>query len=164
MENKNQYYYPYVEDIRIGWEGEVNWNRGYEETYTPEIVKLRDETGAYLKELHELTIAIDDGYAEARTPFLTKEKIEAEGWEKENILIEEEDEDILAEGLSYHISEDRWFEMHFLPNNEICIIEKYYRNQVTQCWNKRFEGYCPTINEFRTLMRWFNIKKEDGKE
>lgn len=159
MENKNQYYYPCREDIREGYECEINNERLREGAgWYAASVGLGYENITFSRALTEVDLK------GIRVPFLTKEKIEDEGWEKENILIEEEDEDILAEGLSYHISEDRWFEMHFLPNNEICIIEKYYRNQVTQCWNKRFEGYCPTINEFRTLMRWFNIKKEDGKE
>jgi hypothetical protein len=158
MKNKEKYYYPFIEDIRIGWEGEVNWSLGYSDEYVKEVVKLMDETGAYLEALGELTIAMDDGYAEARTPFLTKEQIEAEGWihiggfwwewpVKNTIEVEEFSNRTLD------------FRLNFSGADKYLIIKAYERNSFD--WETVFAGPCPTINELRTLMRWFKIKKDE---
>lgn len=79
MENK--YYTPDIEDIRIGYEGEINWSRGYSETFVPFKITVQNEDFAYTGLLSEIVDAMDDGYAEVRTPYLTKKQIEAEGWE-----------------------------------------------------------------------------------
>lgn len=152
MENKEQYYYPCVEDIRIGWEGEVNWARGYVEIYDPEIVRLKDEDGTYLSDLEELTIAIDDGYAEARAHFLTKEQILAEGWVHEKDLVWK-NENSFAFSWPNKI-EDKTWGFKFYPDTQKIWIQF----TVTDFGITVFSGSCPTVNEFRTLCKWLKIK------
>ena len=80
MENKEKYYTPKITDIRIGYECEVNWARGYSEEFEPLNTSLKDEEGIYDPKLNDIVIAHDDGYAEFRTKYLSKEDIESEGW------------------------------------------------------------------------------------
>ena len=47
MEENNKYYTPKITDIRIGYECEVNWARGYSEEFEPLNTSLKDEEGVY---------------------------------------------------------------------------------------------------------------------
>jgi hypothetical protein len=81
---ENKYHYPSKEEIRVGWEGEINWNLGYEDTYVPITILYPDEEardGWNCNIDDVLSLAIWDRCAEIRCSFLTKEQIEAEGWE-----------------------------------------------------------------------------------
>jgi hypothetical protein len=80
------YYYPRPEEIFIGYQCEVCWTRGYDETYSPEVVRLKEENGTYVRDFENLTIAMDDGYAECRVPLLSKADIESLGWENRHDL------------------------------------------------------------------------------
>lgn len=80
MEENNKYYTPKITDIRIGYECEVNWSRGYSEEFEPLNTSLKAEEGVYDPKLDDIVIAHDDGYAEFRTKYLSKEDIESEGW------------------------------------------------------------------------------------
>ena len=80
MEENNKYYTPKITDIRIGYECEVNWSRGYSEEFEPLNTSLKAEEGVYDPKLDDIVKALDDGYAEFRTKYLSKEDIESEGW------------------------------------------------------------------------------------
>ena len=82
MANEN-YHYPSPEEIRVGWQGEINWNLGYEDTYIPLTILYPDEEardGWNCNIDDVLSLAIWDGCAEVRVPFLSEEQILAEGW------------------------------------------------------------------------------------
>lgn len=82
---KDGYYYPDAQEITLGYICQVNWGRGYTEVFEKYSPKLKEEDGAYTDELHDLLIAIDDGYAEIRVPLLSKEDIESLGWVSKDV-------------------------------------------------------------------------------
>lgn len=69
-----------------------------------------------------------------RTPYLTKKQIEAEGWE--------------------------WMTSYFYKNHKRLNYD--YASNRLWVWdmfdNKYFDGYCPSVNEFRTITKLLNIK------
>jgi hypothetical protein len=142
-----KYYYPDIEEIRIGWEGEVNDALGYKEEYIPFKIKLMDEEYAYCSNIDDLVTMIDDGYGEVRVPFLTKEQIEAEGWKYKSKSI------------------DLWFEKEgnfdMLSWTAYRAVLQYglhdhrLRIYMEDCGNEHtvFEGICPDINTFRTIIK-----------
>ena len=76
MENK--YFTPSVEDIRVGYEGEYhNWSM--DEAGVDELNYNRWEKATLNKGNVETMLKY--GIGEFRVPYLTKEQIEAEGWE-----------------------------------------------------------------------------------
>jgi len=154
MENK--YFLPDWKDITLeGYELELATPNGWVTGVFPSVLEKN-------RELDECTP--DDlqklAHAVIRVPYLTKEQIEAEGWFFCNILIEDDetDYDIIVEGFMLNLSEDHWFQMELLPDHQIKIMEKYYENELSQIWRMRYDGPCPSINEFRTLCKWFKIK------
>ena len=76
MENK--YFTPSVEDIRVGYEGEYhNWSM--DDAGVDELNYNRWEKATLNKGNVETMLKY--GIGEFRVPYLTKERIEAEGWE-----------------------------------------------------------------------------------
>lgn len=78
----NKYFTPSIEDIRVGYECEMNDARGYKDSFTPVIIGFKEAEGAYTHQISEIIHMMDDGYGEVRVPYLTKEQIEAEGWKE----------------------------------------------------------------------------------
>ena len=60
-QEKYKYYTPDIEDIRVGYEGEINWSRGYSETFVPFKITVQNEDFAYTGLLSEIVDAMDDG-------------------------------------------------------------------------------------------------------
>lgn len=152
---KDGYYYPRPEEIYIGYQCEVNWNRGYEEVYSPMVVRVKDENGAYVDDLEKLTRMMDDGCTEARVPVLSKEDIEGEGWKKTGGFwwewpIEYE---LYCDEISNRPVDWR---LNWMDATRYLRIECYERNSFE--WETAYMGPCPTVNELRYLMRLFNIK------
>lgn len=134
MENNLSYFQPQISDIHIGYEGEINWSRGYSETFVPFKITVQNEDFAYTGLLSEIVDAMDDGYAEVRTPYLTKEQIEKEGFkQQENSLICFVNKQLNI-GVGYN------FELHILKI-------------ATEDNKTLFNGYCPSINELRFLIK-----------
>jgi hypothetical protein len=153
MENK--YFKPDWKDITLeGYEIELDtWNGWVRGTF-PEVLEKNSELDEYSPDdLQKLAHGI------YRVPFLTKEQIEAEGWIPELVLTEtNEREDKFVDGYTKYLSEDHWYQLELISESEVQITEKHYRNEVAQVWKVRYSGPCPTINELRTLQRWFKIK------
>lgn len=127
-----KYYTPDIEDIRIGYECEVNNAKGYKKTFEPLCIDYKID-GGYKDEIGEIIAMIDDGYGEVRTPYLTKEQIEAEGWEWVNI-----DQCFIKNGIELYLEED----------NKIAILKQP---------EFLYQGKCKSINEFKTICKWLNI-------
>jgi|SRR5882757_2707473 len=139
MENK--YFIPSKEDIRVGYECHVQiienaqwmWDVVIDENWKCE------ENNIY--EYLEL--------GNVRVPYLTKEQIEAEGW--------------VHEGGTF-TRQDYLFELYKLEYWELNQNTKIYRkNHIRDGsgrfdWRKIFDGKIPSINEFRTLCKWLEIK------
>lgn len=146
----NKYYTPSIEDIRVGYECEIKpLNSEYD--WLP--AKLKHEKGYNGEGLYNInpfwySVIDKDGFpvkaiindlSQVRTPYLTKEQIEAEGWEivQENYCVKNQ------------------YRLSLLPNNMIHIS---VTNVSTVNMKTLFIGNCPSINEFRTICKLLNIK------
>ena len=80
MENQKEmsYYTPTIEELHIGYQCEI--------TYAKDLIGTRDEY--FFKYVVEPQYFNEGDYVAVRTPFLTKEQIEAEGW-KPNLITDE---------------------------------------------------------------------------
>jgi hypothetical protein len=137
MEN-DKYFTPDIEDLCIGYELEMNWNRAYEEKWVPIKISIQDEEFTYTDEISDIVNALDDGMSEARTAFLTKEQIEAEGWK---------------ETISHGVYQKGEFKLGYLWNTE----------EPPQIWIdyihfRKYEAECKSINEFRYICKLLKIK------
>lgn len=84
MEKENKYYTPSIKEFYVGFECEVNWNKGYENKFTPLTIDIKDKNGVYTNTLQEVIIAYDDKYAEFRVKYLDQKDIESLGWIKQS--------------------------------------------------------------------------------
>ena len=124
MENK--YYTPSIEDIRVGYQCEINKSlfNGISEGWHKFV----------FVDFEQLDVINFNGLKALRTPYLTKEQIEAEGWE-----------------VSDHIT-GVWAEYkHFTLRYEL----KTHRLEVVNINQDHcvYDGMCPSINEFRQLIK-----------
>jgi len=148
MIDKEKYYTPQLEDFYVGYECEVNWNRGYSKEFTPFLFKLGSMPHGYTREYGDALIAYDDGYAKFRTPYLTKEQIEAKGWvyinpygDRESFQFNTIDEDNNYLNYFMEVSfKDRWLKIEEMGSDSL------------------FQGECKSINEFRKITKWLGIK------
>lgn len=154
MEQQNKYYTPSIEDICVGYEGEINWDSSYNNIWTPFKIKVQDGNDAYTSELSEIVNAVHDGMSEVRTPYLTKEQIEAEGWEfspnYEGIPYDPDELGFLKE-MEDNLTQ---YLLYYNPSTHHMRIEKIY-----DCGGEGwiFRGMCPSINEFRKLCKLLSI-------
>lgn len=149
--NNELYYTPDIEDIRVGYECEIympqdiNWENYNWQKYILETKHFNNEQPYF-----PLTSKI-------RTPYLTKEQIEAEGWEfKETNKIrywyQKQSPEKGGNWHGYYIYEAKL--IHDPEMNYLKIL--YSFNAVEdECV---FEGECKSINEFRTIMKLLKIK------
>lgn len=144
---ENNYYTPELSDLHIGYECEINLGGvvGWEK----HTISMRDFE--FTKPLH------NNNLGAYRTPYLTKEQIEAEGWK------------------FLHISQDLWFE-----KEGDFDFDNFYTSKLTMHYGakahigysdlrltiiaddrgldyKLFEGMCPSINEFRKITKLIRI-------
>lgn len=125
------YFVPEITDFRIGYECEANitvfkvkdqWNPCTIRGVGPEVIE-HHKKGVY------------------RTPYLTKEQIEAEGWNKHAVIKNNWfREDIEGKGILYLTKEEEY------------IIIEDDRDGVFL-----FRGLCKSINEFRTIQKLLGI-------
>jgi hypothetical protein len=151
MENKEQYYTPQLEDFYVGYECEVNWNRGYSTEFTPFVFKLGNIPHGYTREYGDALIAYDDGYAKFRTPYLTKEQIEAESW--------------VCNGIDKFYTDCEVFQLNTIDehNNYLNYFMKVsFKDRWIQIEemgsDSLFQGEIKSINEFRKIIKWIGIK------
>ena len=132
---ENNYYTPDVSDIRIGYECEVEEITGWEK------ILIDDEGPEIFYDLHT-SIAFTK-LKKIRTLYLTKEQIEAEGWKQKEgsdcVFIHHKEE------LGVAVN----FETHWISIGN--------KDDKTRNLNKRFNGYCSSINEFRFICKLLKI-------
>lgn len=136
----NKYYTPDIEDIRVGYEYEQYHPKLYTNN-DGEIENRSTWDKNIIKEplMYGDTLSKNIEKKYIRTPYLTKEQIEAEGWEivQENYCVKNQ------------------YRLSLLPNNMIHIS---VTNVSTVNMKTLFIGNCPSINEFRTICKLLNIK------
>lgn len=167
----NQYFTPSIEDIRVGYECEWKMPKQEFDTY--------GDKSCYGWQKHTVTINDFDqhdlsdpfhnfawGGCEFRTPYLTREQIEAEGWKfkhtnKTRWWYEKDDtffECPMTTG--YQIMR---LEMVHDPEFKAIRIQAYYRGEAGYDKSEGvdlpiiFEGYCKDINTFRQICKLINI-------
>ena len=170
MEKDPKYYTPTVEDIRVGYECEIQTNFGYESfnndntIWEPIIVGFKEVDGGYSNKISDIIIGLDDGYQPIRTKYLTKEQIEENGWE--NMGIMRNGGTMLFTKL---ISKQEWYELQYCQNNKInpttniviSIIDYdpgMYGSGDSRVTKVLYNGDCKSINELRTIQSFLNIK------
>jgi hypothetical protein len=127
----NKYYTPSIEDIRVGYECECLWQRPEPKTW--DRIKITEtDTEKYLE------LSVEDVLRrvksnEIRTPYLTKEQIEAEGWRNVTHHYKKEDYNLM------------------LPYDDKYLI------RVFKGIEPIFQGHCPSINELRIITKLLGI-------
>lgn len=143
MENK--YFTPSIEDIRVGYECEVNMGLipGFREGWNKEILN-QENTAYYLK--------FGSAKSMFRVPYLTKEQIEAEGW-------------IYTEYTTVYGFHKTFYKVvdHYGVTREIELrynYETYFLSLEYDCGDRctLYEGECRCINDFRLIMKMLKIK------
>jgi len=138
--NEEKYYTPDISDLRVGYECETkDCSDSRYDNWAKTIL-----TPSFLDETYKIEGWIEQSYI--RTAYLTKEQIEAEGWEYS-----------FQEGL---------LEIHnyiFKENTSAPpILLRHYPQmkalRIIQEEQQLFKGQCPSINELRYISKLLNIK------
>lgn len=138
-----EYYTPEISDLKIGYECEICTNYGYEsfnegEEKWEKVIIGYKIPGGYNDELCDIIHGLDDGYQPVRVKYLTREQIEKEGWKIEPCFITK---------------------LKF-TKDKICLDYYPHAHKLEiYLWKetKLFDGVCPSINEFRTIINLLNI-------
>jgi len=149
MEN-NKYFTPDIEDLCVGYECEINNIHGKWESIT---ITFTNSNSFYKTDLAEVCLLVEDKYV--RVPYLTKEQIEAEGWEYKNR------------------STDLWFERkqiflrkdgYHLENIKLQYGLHDYRLKISFVYvgddeesTGAYLGECKDINTFRKIIKLLEI-------
>lgn len=139
-ENNTLYYTPDIEDIRVGYEYEA-YSEGVDEISVEDIAgwyKYKWDQGNCWRDTVDMSIGIAKKII--RTPYLTKEQIEAEGFIDQQDRSMEENSGCLFIGKNKNIR--YWFTTKRLSINGMGGI---------------FDGKCKSINEFRTICKLLGI-------
>lgn len=136
---QDKYYTPDIEDIRVGYECEYSTYDGAFHINQTDDIKIGSLTSDEVIDI--LQYCVRDGKLwQVRTPYLTKEQIEKEGWlHTGGKLLESADQTFEKEDyqLTYSTSRKR-----------LWIYKEY----------TIFNGTCSSINEFRLICKFLNIK------
>lgn len=134
LKMQNQHYTPSIEDFHVGYECETNYLKQDWKKY---IIIDEDELAWFA------TSYKHDAYpAEFRTPYLTKEQVEAEGFEH----CESRLKPLCFKKEDYHV--------YFFEDDHKIQIGK----GTPPLWmNYYFHGKCPSINDFRKITKLLGI-------
>lgn len=93
----------------------------------------------------------DKGAKRLRTPYLTKEQIEKEGWKYEPSI---------GLVIAHKFTKGDYILNWFWNDKKIFIykMKKLWPGSVNYELEPLYKGICPSINEFRTIMKLLNIK------
>ena len=142
MENK--YYTPAIEDIRLGYEAEAllpSTDSWVCDTWTPFVIdplKYSHYTPWQGDGTHFDDVVNKLSLKQIRTPYLTKEQIEAERWK-------------VTDHVSGIWAECKQFTLRY--EFLTCRLEIVNTDQE----HIIYDGYCPSINEFRQITKLLGI-------
>lgn len=141
MEN-NKYYVPDIEDIHIGYECELK----LKENSKTKWCKIIIEDGQDIEEIvRSYCYGIPN---DIRVPYLTKEQIEAEGWETEF--------NTSFDSVLFYAQRGNLFKLIY--NYDIKILDIWTNDSEDDRTVGLFRGECKSINEFRYICKLLNIK------
>lgn len=145
MENK--YYIPNIEDLRVGYLCEIhNYNEFNEDEWVGCVIGEAYNSKDSLRNRESVTLPFPELL---RTPYLTKEQIEKEGWNLVGEL------DLKNHYYGNFIKNGN--ELRFWTNDSYVEIFDKYEDIL-------YQGTCPSINEFRTICKLLNIKNEEKSD
>lgn len=134
MEETIKYFQPDITDLKVGYECEVKWH-----TYGDGI-----NWRSYIVKAGDSILTTDN----VRVPYLTKEQIEAEGWEITSREVKKPPykvDWINAQKGQYVL----WINLALHDSMHMGIADKIYTV---------FRGQCKDINTFRYICKLLNIK------
>lgn len=134
MEN-DKYFVPDIEDFRFGYEFEKNYSSSGGDWYPTKIVAYLDFEG--------LDFYIEEGLL--RTPYLTKEQIEAEGW----ICIGQNS--YIDSNFYYFMKSEKSLDFNGITHEIKISDDPYYPD---------YAGECKDINTFKWLCKLLKIDKQ----
>lgn len=154
-----QYYTPEIEDIRVGYECE----------FTP---SSESKDGGKNWIIHWKSVVVDskniqylfgaNAFDQVRVPYLTKEQIEAEGWilKTKSIDLWFESDIEKANSLQdfYKYKCYKLFLNYGIHDHKLKIKGDFTGGCNFEKSDTLFEGFCPSINEYRTICKLLNIK------
>lgn len=147
----NKYYTPAIEDIHVGYECEIL--NGYNEWYS-----IKIELGHIFNDFLFYTRDVSKELSKIfRTPYLTKEQIEAEGFSRIGGLIDPLGTQNYTKGSVFKEDLSTGFFEYTEYSKILKITLRTLDNDVMMDMIK-YNGYCPSINEFRTICKLLNIK------
>lgn len=130
-----EYFTPDISDLHIGYKCETKV-QPYPNWVNTKIIEGEDIT------------FIQEGIWEVRTRYLTKEQIEAESWEfKDSFNYEDELREIFKKA--------EFIMEYNYKNNELLIRKGSWYPEET-----KYQGFCSSINEFKTICKFLKIKNE----
>lgn len=145
----DKYFTPSIEDIRVGYECEVS-DMGVEPKWTKYIVShsaINHENPTIIPS--RLVDLIENYHPErVRVPYLTKEQIEAEGWEgaREKPTIH----------FRKNIDKDSYYSLTLNEDNQIVITKSFIDGWAWK-WSPFYAGQCKDVNTFRMICKLLNI-------
>jgi len=146
-----EYYKPKPEDLRLGYECEVYYPSGWYK-YLVEDLQCGSDGSSLIGDLNWY---IEEGLYEVRTPFLTKEQIEGEGWKHTGNY---------RDGGSKGFEKGNYY-LFFTGDNSLyreVFGTKRNFSKIEILEDKKFktlfEGVIKSINELRTIQKLLKIK------
>lgn len=160
-----KYYTPAIEDIRVGYEYETRCTEVTTEGLILDSLMKNASLTAYVKNIlspAHTSIIIEDWEVwkdHVRTPYLTKEQIEAEGWvfkSTNNIRSWYEKLDLFID--APHSPSHQILAAELIHDSEYNTIQIRVQLRSDFEYHTFYEGHCPSINEFRIIQKLINIK------
>lgn len=153
--NQDKYYIPDIEDIHIGYECEIQSSWGWQKGTWPNILHEDTITGFNIE---RKGIVESTKTAGLRTPYLTREQIEAEGWifkstNKRRYWYEIPDMFVDAP----HSPSHQMLAAELIHDPEYNTIAITVKLRSDFEYHTFFEGRCLSINEFRKICKLLNI-------
>ncbi len=151
MENDKIYYIPALEDLRVGYECETK-------CYPyPDYVHTTIDDGEDIQ-------FVKDRIWDIRTPFLTKEQVEADGWISKDVPFN----DMLIWAVYFRaekkVDDTITYSVTYQMDHQLLVQRIVTNIEGTKIPMIVFSGTCLSINEFRTILKLVAYdKKSVGK-
>lgn len=144
---EDKYFIPDIEDIRTGYECELYVEDSWQEATLIDITKLGLKFNSFNKKKEWIFTNVDGTVI--KTPYLTKEQIEAEGWQ----VIDDKNPAKFKHPVEVDVQVIYDFENHYLW---ITIPAEIVKEKIKYRANK-YAGYCKSINEFRYISKLLQL-------
>src|SRR6187402_666815 len=137
--DKELYFVPQIEDIRVGYECEWWRDLTIEGDFIP-VILTRKQVGMY-------NTNMEDKIPSLRVPYLTKEQIEKEGWEASQHFDK-----------VYMKYDSQWcYGLWLLADNQIYVGTSKPNGDEQGETHPLFQGECKDINTFRYICKLLGI-------